>query len=113
LLNWRIYYGDGSTYSDADGPPELAPKRNVQTIAQANELVGRRIERGADHYVWTDHGWRACDFFGLFDYLIQPGAKVVLFGRSLSDAEYRAVLDRACKDPDLPPKSGVLEDEKR
>jgi len=112
-VDWRIYYGDGSTYSDDDGPPELAPKRDVQTIAQRNELVGRRIERGDNFYVWTDHGWRGCDQFGMFDYLIQPGTKVVLFGRSLSDNEYRNVLGRACKDPDLPAKSAVLEDEKR
>jgi hypothetical protein len=113
VINWRVYYGDGSTYSDADGPPELAPKRDVQTIAQRNEIVGRRIERGNDYYIWTDHGWRGCDQFGLYDYLIQPGFKVVLFGRSLSDGEYRAVLDRACKDPGLPAKSATSEDEKR
>jgi hypothetical protein len=112
-VDYRIYYGDGSTYSDEDGPADQAPKRNVQTIAQRNDLVGRRIERGDNFYVWTDHGWRGCDQFGLYDYLIEPGFKVVLFGRSLPDAEYRAVLGRACKDPGLPAKSATSEDEKR
>jgi hypothetical protein len=112
-VEWKIFYGEGATYSDEDGPPELAPKRNVQTIAVANELVGRRIERGNDFYIMTGHGWRGCDQFGLFDYLIEPGAKVVLFGRSLADDEYREVLDRATRDPDLPEKSAFLPEERR
>ena len=109
---WKIYYSD-STYSDEDGPPELAPKRNVQTIAVADKTVGRRIERGNDFYIYTDHGWRGCDQFGLFDYLIDPGNKIVLFGRSLAYDEYCAVLSRATQDPDLPPKSAQFDGEKR
>jgi hypothetical protein len=85
----------------------------VQTIAQVNKLTGRRIERENDYYIWTDHGWRGCDQFGLFDYLIEPGFKVVLFGRSLSNEEYKEVLDRACNDPDLPAKSAWEKDERR
>jgi hypothetical protein len=52
------------------------------------------------------------DKFGLFDYLIEPGFKVVLFGRTLTDDEYRAVWDKVCRDPDLPPKSGKLRGER-
>jgi len=104
-MRWQIFYGDGSDYKDCDGPPELAPKRNVQTIANENELVGRRLERGDNFYVWTEHGWRGCDQFGLFDYLIDPGAKVVLFGKSLSDGEYRAILDLSARSDYLPQKS--------
>ena len=112
-MRWKIFYGDGSDYTDQDGPPELAPKRNVQTIAVANDLVGRRIERGNDFYILTDHGWRGCDQFGLFDYLIDPGAKIVLFGRSLATAEYRAIFDRASRDPYLPAKSAMLPEERK
>lgn len=110
-MEWKIFYSD-STYSNEDGPPELAPKRDVQTIAVADEVCGRRIERGNDFYVYR-HGWRGTDQFGLFDYLIEPGSKIVLFGRSLSDDEYRKVWDIASKDPDLPPKSAYLPDERK
>lgn len=110
-MEWKIFYSN-STYSSDDGPPELAPKRDVQTVAVADDTCGRRIERGDNFYVYR-HGWRGCDQFGLYDYLIEPGYKIVLFGRSLTDDEYRAVWDRAAKDPDLPPKSAIHPDERR
>ena len=85
-MEWKIFYSN-STYSSDDGPPELAPKRDVQTVAVADDTCGRRIERGDNFYVYR-HGWRGCDQFGLYDYLIEPGYKIVLFGRSLTDDEY-------------------------
>jgi len=113
-MEWKIYYS-GATYSSDDGPPELAPKRDVQAIAVASELTGRRIERSEDHYIWTPEngGWRGADKFGLFDYLIDPGFKVVLFGRTLSDDAYRAVWDKVSRDVDLPPRSAVYPNERR
>lgn len=113
-MEWKIFYSN-STYSDLDGPPELAPKRDVQTIAVKSESAGRRIERGSDFYIWTpDNGvWRGVDFFGLYDYMIEPGMKIVLFGRVLSDDEYSQIWLRAAHDPDLPPKSAYLPDERK
>ena len=44
MLAWRIYYGDGSTFSSADGAPSDAPSTNVQAIAlEADPTIGRRI----------------------------------------------------------------------
>jgi hypothetical protein len=112
-MRWQIFYGDGSEYKDCDGPPELAPKRNVQTIAVENGIVGRRLERGDNFYIMTDHSWRGCDQFGLYDYLIEPGAKIVLFGRSLNDAEYREILDRSARSDYLPVKNAWLPEERK
>lgn len=113
-VEWKIFYSDGS-YTNEDGPPELAPKRGVQAIAVRDDLIGRRIERSEDHYIWTPEngGWRGVDEFGLFDYLIEPGFKVVLFGRTLSNDDYRATWDRVANDSDLPPRSAVGTDERR
>lgn len=113
-MQWKIYYSDG-TYSSEDGPPELAPKRDVQTIAVADDTVGRRIERGNDYYIYDKSRgtWRGVDQFGLFDYLILPGSKIVLFGRTLSDDDYRAVWKRAAHDLDLPAKSAFHPDERK
>jgi len=113
-VQWKIFYSDG-TYSSDDGPPELAPKRDVQTIAVADEVVGRRIERGNDYYIYDTGrgGWRGVDQFGMYDYLIRPGFKIILFGRTLSDDDYREVWKRASKDPDLPAKSAFLPDERK
>lgn len=104
---YKIFYGDGSTYSNKTGPPERAPKRNVQAITVEDDVIGRRIEATNDYYIYTTHSWRGCDNFGLFDYLIEPGVKLVLFGRSLSDSEYKAIRDVATKDPYLPAKSAI------
>lgn len=106
-LKFKIFYGDGTTYSNKNGPPERAPKRNVQLITVEDDVIGRRIEATNDYYAYTSHGWRGCDRFGLFDYLIEPGVKLVLFGRSLSDVEYKTIRDKAVKDDYLPAKSAI------
>jgi hypothetical protein len=112
-MRWKIFYSS-STYSDADGPPELAPKRDVQAVLVEDSVSGRRIERSNNYYVWTPErgGWRGVDKFGLFDYLIEPGARVVLFGRTLSDDEYEDILVRSGQDDYLPPKSAKLRSER-
>jgi len=112
---WKIFYGDGSTYSDKDGLPELAPKRDVQIIGADCEIAGRRFERETDYYIWTPErgGWRGVDKFGLFDYLIDSGYKIVLFGKMLNNKEYRKILDKATNDSYLPRKSAWLREERR
>lgn len=113
-MEWIIYYGDGTKYSDDDGAPEVAPKRNVQAINVADKRVGRRVERSDNFYIYVpDRGtWRGVDQFGLFDYMIEPGYKIVLYGRTLSNVEYGQVLKRATKDPDMPAKSSFAKGER-
>lgn len=113
-MEWKIFYQE-STYSSKDGLPEHAPKRNVQVIAVQDESLGKRIERSNDYYIWTPSNgkWRGVDQFGLFDYLIEPGYKIVLFGRTLSDDEYRAIWDRVLNDTEMPPKSAISLDERK
>lgn len=112
-MRWKIFYGDGTSVTDEDCEPENVPKRDVQAITVEDKDRGRRVEYSTDFYIWTDHGWRGCDQFGFFDYLISPGSKVVLFGRSLSDAEYNKVLHTATHDDYLPAKSAWGELERR
>lgn len=103
-MEWKILYSNHS-FSAEEGPPESAPKCDVQVILVRDDMVGRRIESRNDFYIWTDHGWRGCDYAGFFDYLMQPGTKIVLFGRSIPDPDWRALWTRATQDPDFPPKS--------
>ena len=111
-LGWRIYYGDGSTYDENDGPPAEAPKRNVQAIVVTDDAVGFAVMESFDFY-WYDpvdrepDEWYGGDRFGLFDYLIRPGSKIVLFGRSIPTAEYEAIVKAAREDPDFPRKSAT------
>ena len=105
MRHWIVYYGDGSTYSDQDGPPELAPANNVQVIAIEDGDCGKVLLNTKDYYWWTGETWLAGDIFGLFDYLLQPGWKRVLFGRSIDNREYQRLLARASEDDYLPRKS--------
>lgn len=104
-MTWKIFYGDGSTFSNEDGPPESAPAANVQAIAQVADIaIGRRTCSRFDFY-WFDRGeWHGSDLFGLFDYLMRVSPSIVKFGRVLPRLEFEAILSRAVNDPDLTPK---------
>ena len=107
-MNWRIYYGDGSTFSEEDGTPAHAPGRNVQAIVLRYPSVeGQRIIlQGFDYYTWDEggiwDGWNGRDEGGLYDYLGEPGFKVVKQGRTIPDEKYHEILEAAINDPDIP-----------
>lgn len=102
MVDWRIYYGDGSTFDSSQGSPLHAPALNVQCIVQPDPDVGRHVVSKFAYY-WWDGEWYGGDLFGLHDYLMRPGPKTVKFGRTVSNAEYRAVVRRAAADPDFTP----------
>jgi len=110
LLTWKVYYGDGTTYTGTVGD---TPTRNVQVIAQSDPDHGWQALSGSDYYVWRGQRWFCVDKFGLYDYLVEPGWKKVLFGRTLTSQEYNAVWQRMMADPDLPPKTGGPKKERR
>lgn len=85
-LEWRIYYGDDSTFTNLDGSPWDAPAVGVVAITVADPSVGRWVARASDYYVYDPAqftpAWEGVDTFGLWDYLTQPGPRKVLFGRT-------------------------------
>ena len=109
MLRFQVWYGDGSTYTDRDGPAHLAPKTDVQLVVVEDREHGRYVCKSTDFYVWDDFdgegSWQGCDHYGLWDYLSRPGTKVVLFGRSMGNRAFRELLGRALDDPYLPPKT--------
>lgn len=113
-LRWRIYYQGGATFDSRDGSAFEAPARGVQMIAVADPEHGWYLCRG-DHFYWwlPSDSWQGGDIFGLFDYLIEPGVKRVLFGRTVTNAEFSEILQRAQNDPDIPQKTGWQPDERR
>lgn len=84
----EVFYGDGSSCKEAP-----YPARNVQAILQPHSEVGTEIVTGGDYYVLEQHGWRAVDIFGLFDFLQDSG--LVLFGRTVTAEEYQQVMNKA------------------
>ncbi len=93
-VDWAIFYGDRLVYSNLDGPVEGVPKLNTQIVLQKSDRVEWEMIRSSDYYVWRDTFWRGVDIFGLFDYLSQPGSKVVLFGRTILNSEFDLIYRR-------------------
>ncbi len=82
-MRWRIYYADGTTYSDRQGEPFYAPPNDVQVVCREIKAApGFQALRGNDAYYWRpDVGWNPCDQAGLWDYLLNYcGPKAVIFG---------------------------------
>ena len=96
-IDWKVWYGDGSTYT---GDPFLAPPANVQVVIhRADNKQGYDVNWGKDCYYWKDDRWVACDDWGLRDYMMMHiGPKAVLFGRSLRDEDFWAIKEKAMKD---------------
>lgn len=117
-MEW-IAYGDGWEFTSEDGGPEDVPGRGVQIIAQVHPEHGRQLvisrpDYGwGGYYWWTEDGWYGGDMIGMLDYLMEPGFKVVKFGRSVPDLQFREVLRRANEDERLPPRSASTKQEAR
>jgi hypothetical protein len=116
-MRWKIFYGDGSTYDSEQGGPELAPARDVQVIINEDSEYLWATQTSSDYYVWDNRTgelrWWGVDKFGLYDYLIEPGWKIVLFGRTISNEEYAAIFQRAKNDPEWGKKASFRRRERR
>lgn len=103
-MRWRIYYADGSTFSDRDGTPFEAPPAGAIVVAvEAANAQGFTLDHGdanKGNFYWRpDVGWQCCDMAGLWDYLLlYRGPKAVLLGRSLRDSDFWAIIARAGKE---------------
>lgn len=121
MLRWKIWYDDGTAYSDADGPPESAPCFGVLVIAQADHDVGRELLCRKHFYYWERDRWWPCGDlhapgdggFGLYDYLARPGWRKVVAGRNAEHSVFSAIFERARLDSELPVKSALLPGEAR
>lgn len=97
-MRWRLYYGDGTTYS---GDPFYAPPVNAQVLVRENSSErGFSVNYGKFAYFWRpDVGWNACDEAGLWDYLmLYCGPKAIVFGRVLRDEEFWETVKRAMRE---------------
>jgi hypothetical protein len=116
-MRWQIYYGDDSTFSYKDGSPYDAPARDVQVIVQSDPDHLWYTQTGGDYYGWDDRGdgsrWWGVDIFGLFDYLIDPGYKRVLFGRTVTSERFSEIFQRAKADPEWGKKAAFARMERR
>lgn len=106
---WRIYYGDGSTFSSDDGAPEDAPSFGVICVVQPNVLTGRESLHGWDwfYYVPDDGMWWGSDIHGVLDRLLHNlPIRALKQGRCVSNPVFQEIMQRANTDPDFPARSG-------
>ncbi|NIQ01597.1 MAG: hypothetical protein GWM98_15430 [Nitrospinaceae bacterium] len=108
-MDWRIYYGDGGTFSSDDGPPWEAPPHNVMAVAQKDARLGRAVYNQWDWYFYSDEigGWYGADLFGIIDQVMHNCNRIraVIQGRVTTSERFTKILDQARNDPDLPRKS--------
>lgn len=87
----KVYYSDGTHFEGPNPPP-----RDVQAILQRNSEGEWIVRAGGDYYVKREGEWVDVDIFGLFDFLLDTG--LVLFGRTVTNTEFREVMRRAMAD---------------
>lgn len=81
ILHWRIYYADGSTYSDANGTWRKAPSSGVQWIWLFHTPPYRTQISGQDSYLLPGQS--------------ESSRKV---GTWMEDAEFEVLCARAWED---------------
>lgn len=96
-MDWRIWYEDGSTFTNADGPPEASPPWGVIAIGQRTH--GRyqdALYSGVPWYVFrADEGyWCEYDDGGFLDCMVHRAKDVtaVRFGRYTRRDRFQAVM---------------------
>lgn len=119
MTRWKIFYGDGSTFSCEDGTPARAPCLNVQVIIQDDPRVVWKPIVGADYYVFEalddkEAQWRGVDLFGLWEYLFSyPGYKIAKAGKTLHQIDYNEIWRNAVNDPKFGRKATFAKNELR
>lgn len=98
---WKIYYGNGNTFSDKDGSPWWSPKIDVQVIAVKDPEVGRRLIFGQSYYIYKDDGWLGVDdtaslVLHLLEHLDR--IKAVRAGLIVSQQAFKATMKQVKKD---------------
>lgn len=105
-LEWRIYYDDGSTFDNLQGPPEKAPPFGVICIIKTHKDNGHSTLTKWDWYYYrTDvPTWFGSDNFGLLDQLLHDDTnqiKGVKSGRTVMTSEYDKIIFKANNDSDF------------
>lgn len=92
---WKVYYADGSVFTDKDGSPYDAPRVGVQVVVQEKDGDYELIH-GRDHFYYEPKigGWYSSDLFGAIDHLMRSKRQCLLFGRVMEDKEYHALMVR-------------------
>ena len=109
MIEWCIFYVDGTEISNLDSEPQNVPTRGVLVIAQVQPDCGWAFVQGGDYFIWDDRGdgyqWYSCDIEGRIDYEIKNGWKKVLVGIQISHSDYDRIFAKVKRDKRFPQKT--------
>jgi len=93
MNSWKIWYDDGSIFSNKDGNPEDAPIDGVQAILQWLPYGNYEIIPPADYYWWLGDRWASGSITGLDRYLRKRDQikTIIIFGRWTSSAQFQRI----------------------
>lgn len=100
-IKWRIYYGDKSTFDSSMGGPADAPSTGVICIVQDNKYHGFVVTAFKDFYWRENDEWWGSDQAGFWQYMFEPGTKVVKFGVSVPTELFTEIMSQANRDKDF------------
>lgn len=112
-MMFKVYYKskDGEFPTHIGENPFETPALEVLVIVEEDERHGRKIVSNGDYYIWDGEHWWATDAPGMFQYLVSPGHKRVLFGVMVSSGEWDEVMKLAYEDSDFSPKTAFYRHE--
>jgi len=103
-MKWRLYYEDGSTFSDLDGAPHDSPPWGVVALAQPD--IDPPITVNADYYLWRPdlNQWLECGTDGLDDHVCHFGHLIqcVRKTRWITTIDFKRIWAQARTDLGLP-----------
>lgn len=108
-MDWKVYYGDGLTFSSNNGEPSQAPPYNVMAVVQLDKRTGISVYNQWDWYFYSTgiNKWFGADLFGVMDQIMHNCEKIkgVIQGRVTTSEKFQEILNKARNDKDFPRKS--------
>lgn len=106
MIDWRIYYDDGTNFDSSMGTIEDAPALGVILIWQRNnDDEHHPTERvvGLDWYWWRPdlNRWLGGDIHGYLDQAMHLRAIGLKMGRNMRNKHYFDLLETVNRDPDF------------
>lgn len=96
---WKIYYDDGSTFSDEDGFPHDAPPEGFIAVVSYYPDGERYILATWDFYCYDvdSDQWWGMDINGLHDRLRRNMVYAYKEGRTITSDQYQAIIAGICE----------------
>jgi len=93
MYPWKIWYDDGSTFTNEDGDPEYAHVDGVQAILQWLPHGNYDIISTSDYYWWLWDRWVGGSLSGLERYLRKRDQiqVIIIFGRWTSSLLFEKI----------------------